>query len=122
MVILNNAFNIQSFNNYFLVLTNKFKRGFVLKIISQIFHFLMKYSKFVFGFFSVFRIFLFSTNPFLEYSKSLQRVLQVLRISIFFPVDITAKSFITTSTPIVVDSENICLTGSSFLSSTKILI
>ena len=64
MVIHNNAFNIQSFNSYFLVLTNKFKRGFVLKIISNIFNFLMKYSKFVFGFFSVFRIFLFSTNPF----------------------------------------------------------
>jgi hypothetical protein len=80
MVILNHAFNIQSFNSYCLVLDNKFKREFGFKIISPICYFLMKYSIFLFGFFSVFRTILLSTNSSLEYFKSLQRVFQVLRI------------------------------------------
>jgi hypothetical protein len=79
MVILDHAVNIQSFNSYCLVFANKFKRELGLKIIYLICYFLMKYSKFLFGCFSVFRTVLFSTNSSLEYFKSLQRVFQVLR-------------------------------------------
>ena len=111
---LNHIFNIQSFNSYCLVLANKFKREFVLKISSLICYFLMKYSKFLFGFFSVFRTFLFSTNSFLEYFTSLQRVFQEFGFSTSSPVDITEKLFIPKSTPIVIDSEYTCLTGSFF--------
>ena len=80
MMILNHAFNIQSFNSYCLVLDNKFKREFGFKIIPPICYFLVKYSIFLFGFFSVFRTILLSTNSSSEYFKSLQRVFQVLRI------------------------------------------
>jgi hypothetical protein len=76
--------------------------------------FLMKYSKFLFGFLSVFRTVLFSTNSFLEYFDFLQRFFQVLRICNLFYSWYHNEIFYPKSTPIGLDSENTCLTESFF--------
>ena len=110
MVIHNHVFNIQSFKSYCLVLANKFKREFVLKIISMTCFFLMKYSKFLFDFFSVFITVLFLTNSFKVTFSLFKEFFKYLGFSTFSPVDIKAKSFFSESIPIVLDSENTSLT------------